>query len=167
MTSLAYLEKWPMFRGEDGLGARVEWRRQRNEKETVNWIWSQYWFQVCMWSVVYSLCVWYLLSHVTRFATLRTVVHQTPLSMGFSRKECWRGLPFPPPGDLPQPGIKLCLLPWQADSLPLSHLGIPLISGEAVISTVLFGRSGYMKASVCGENNVVKWESPESSRERL
>jgi len=32
--------------------------------------------------------------------------HQAPLSMGFSRQECWRGLPFPPPGDLPDPGIK-------------------------------------------------------------
>ena len=37
-----------------------------------------------------------------------TVAHQAPLSMGFSRKEYWRGLPFPPPGDLPNPGIE----PW-------------------------------------------------------
>ena len=34
------------------------------------------------------------------------VAHQAPLSMGFSRKEYWSGLPFPPPGDLPDPGIK-------------------------------------------------------------
>ena len=34
------------------------------------------------------------------------VAHQAPLSMGFSRQEYWNGLPFPPPGDLPNPGIK-------------------------------------------------------------
>ena len=39
-------------------------------------------------------------------ATPRTVAHQAPLSMGLSRRECWTGLPFPSPGDLPRPGIK-------------------------------------------------------------
>ena len=38
--------------------------------------------------------------------TPRTVAHQAPLSMGFSRQEYWSGLPCPPPGDLPDPGIK-------------------------------------------------------------
>ena len=37
---------------------------------------------------------------------LRTVAHQAPLSMGFSRQEHWSGLPCPLPGDLPDPGIK-------------------------------------------------------------
>ena len=40
------------------------------------------------------------------FAALRTVAHQAPLSMGFSRQEYWSGLPCPPPGDLPDPGIE-------------------------------------------------------------
>ena len=44
--------------------------------------------------------------------------------MEFSRQEYWTGLPFPLPAYLPDPGIK-CLLHWQADSLPLSHLGSP------------------------------------------
>ena len=35
-----------------------------------------------------------------------TVVHHVPLSLGFSRQECWSGLPFFPPGALPNPGIK-------------------------------------------------------------
>ena len=42
--------------------------------------------------------------------------------MGFPREECWSGLPCPPPGDLPDPGIEpesLDLLPWQAGSSPL------------------------------------------------
>ena len=45
-------------------------------------------------------------SHVQFFATPWTVAHQAPLSMGFSRQEYWSRLPFPPPGDLPNPGIK-------------------------------------------------------------
>ena len=56
-----------------------------------------------------------------------TVAHQAPLSVGFSRQEYWSGLPFPSPGDLPNPGIKLesPVAPvLQADSLPLSHQGI-------------------------------------------
>ena len=51
----------------------------------------------------------YVLSHFSRvllFSTLWTVAHQTPLSVGFSRQEYWHGLPCPPPGDLPNPGIK-------------------------------------------------------------
>ena len=46
------------------------------------------------------------LSHVPLFATPRTVAHQAPLSMGFSRQEYWRGVPFPTPGDLPDPGVE-------------------------------------------------------------
>ena len=40
------------------------------------------------------------------FAAPWTVAHQAPLSMGVSRQECWSGLPFPPPGDLPNPGME-------------------------------------------------------------
>ena len=46
------------------------------------------------------------LSRVRLFATPRTVARQAPRSMGFFRQEYWCGLPFPPPGDLPSPGIK-------------------------------------------------------------
>ena len=45
---------------------------------------------------------------------------QALLSMGFSRQEYWNGLPFPPPGDLPNPGIKPASLASPADSLPLA-----------------------------------------------
>ena len=65
-----------------------------------------------------------LWSRVRLFVTPRTVVRQAPLFRGFSRKEYWNGLPFPPPGDLPDPGNE----PTSAlvvDSLPLSHLGRP------------------------------------------
>ena len=47
-----------------------------------------------------------LLSRVQLFATPWTVAYQASLSMGFSRQEYWSGLPFPSPGDLPDPGIE-------------------------------------------------------------
>ena len=60
---------------------------------------------VCV-CVCVSTHVW-MLSCVWLFMTPWTVVNQAPLSMGFSRQEYWSGLPFPPPRDLPNPGIKL------------------------------------------------------------
>ena len=62
-------------------------------------------------SLHFSLCVCVhmcmeSLSLVQLFVTPWTVARQAPLSMGFSRQEHWNGLPFPPPGDLPDPGIK-------------------------------------------------------------
>ena len=57
------------------------------------------------------------LSHVQLFATLWTVALQAPLSMGFSRQEYWSGLPFPSPGDLPNPGIEPRSPVLQADAL--------------------------------------------------
>ena len=46
------------------------------------------------------------LSRVRLFVTPWTVVYQASPSMGFSRQECWSGLPFPSPGDLPDPGME-------------------------------------------------------------
>ena len=68
------------------------------------------------------------LSRVPLLATPWTAAYQAPLSMGFSRQEYWSGLPFPPPGDLPNPGIKPIppVSPaLQADSLQRRHLGSP------------------------------------------
>jgi len=47
-----------------------------------------------------------LLSHVQLFAIPWTVAHEAPLSIGLSQQEYWSGLPFPPPGDQPNAGIK-------------------------------------------------------------
>ena len=45
-------------------------------------------------------------SHVQLFAALRTIARQAPQSMGFPRHEYWSGLPFPPPGELPDLGVE-------------------------------------------------------------
>ena len=56
-------------------------------------------------------------SHVQLFATPWTIAHQAPPSMGFSRQEYWSGLPFPSPGDLPDPGVEPRSPALQADAL--------------------------------------------------
>ena len=58
------------------------------------------------------------LSRVRLFATPWTVAYEAPPSMGFSRQEYWSGLPFPSPGDLPDPGIEPRSPALQADALP-------------------------------------------------
>ena len=65
------------------------------------------------------------LSRVRLFATPWTVAHQAPPSMEFTRQEYWSGLPFPPPGDLPDPGIEPESPTLQADALPSESPGNP------------------------------------------
>ena len=76
-----------------------------------------------------ELLVWikvcHSLSRVHLFAIPWTVACQAALSMGFSRQEYWGGLPCPPPGDLPSPGIEPGSLALQADSLPSKPPGKP------------------------------------------
>ena len=69
-----------------------------------------------------SVCA---LSHVQLFATPWTTAHQTPLSMEFPRQEYWNGLPFPTPGDLPDPGTEPGSPALQAGALPSEPPGKP------------------------------------------
>ena len=74
------------------------------------------------------------LSCVRLFATPWTVTYQAPLSMGFSRQEYWSGLPFPSPGDLPDPRIEPKSPALQADSLPSEPPGKSSNSGVGSLS---------------------------------
>ena len=65
------------------------------------------------------------LSLIWLFATPWTVAHQAPPSMGFSRQEYWGGLPFPPPRDLPNPGMEPRSPALQADTLTSEPPGKP------------------------------------------
>jgi len=103
-----------------------------NKAETSQPLWSDMakWKWKC-----YSLsCVWL-------FTTLWTVARQAPLSMGFSRQEYWSGLPCPPAGDLPNPGIEPGSPTLQANSLPseppgklLSRYGKAKVNFRLVVS---------------------------------
>ena len=71
------------------------------------------------------------LNRVRLFATLWTVAHQAPPSVEFSRQEYCSGLPFPSPGDLPDPGIKPRSPSLQADALPSEPPGKPMSIGSS------------------------------------
>ena len=77
------------------------------------------------------------LSRVRFFATLWTVAHQAPQSMGFSRQEYWSGLPFPSPGHLPDPGIKPKSPTLQADALTSEPPGKPMAESEEELKSLL------------------------------
>ena len=66
-------------------------------------------------------------SHVWLFCDpIDCIAHQALLSVRLPRQEYWSGLPFPPPLDLPDPGIEPTSHALQVDSLPLSHQGSPV-----------------------------------------
>ena len=65
------------------------------------------------------------LSRVQLFETPWAVARQAPMPMELSRQEYWSGLPFPPPGDLPNPRIGPRFPTLQVDSLPSEPLGKP------------------------------------------
>ena len=93
-----------------------------------------------------------LLSRVQLFVTPWTVAYQAPLSMGFSRQECWSGLPSPSPGDLPDPGIEPRSPALQADALPSEPPGKPA-SGSFQISR--FFTSGGQSIGVSASASVL------------
>ena len=83
------------------------------------------------------MTLFYVLSYfscIRLFAILWTVALQAPLSMGFSRQEYRTGLPFPPPGDLPNPGIEPRSPTLQADSLAAEPPGKPENTGVGSLS---------------------------------
>ena len=73
------------------------------------------------------MCVCSVAGSCQLFETPQTVVRQAPLSMGFLRQEYWSGLPFPSPGDLPDPGTEPGSPALQADSLLSEPQGIPIM----------------------------------------
>ena len=83
---------------------------------------------IFLWSFFVSKYV-KSLSPVRLFATPWTVAHQSSLSMEFSRQEYWSGLPFPSPGDLPNPGIEPGSPALQADALSSEPPGKPFLVG--------------------------------------
>ena len=85
-----------------------------------------YCITVFLSDLLHSVCELKSLSHVRLFVTPWTVACQTPQSMEFSRQEYWIGLPFPSPGDLPDPGSEPRSPALQADALPSEPPGKPI-----------------------------------------
>ena len=85
--------------------------------------------------IIICVCCVLLLSRVRLFVTTWTVAHQALLSMGFSRHEYWSGLPCPPPGELPIPGIDPRSPTLQMDSLQSEPL--IMIDGKQTNKVIL------------------------------
>ena len=84
--------------------ANIHWMTEKArefQKLTTLKLWTVWIITNCR-KLFSSVAQWY----PTLLWPLWTIAHQAPLSMGFSRQEYWSGLPFPPPRDLPRPGIK-------------------------------------------------------------
>ena len=102
-----------------------------------------------------------LLSQVQLFATLRIVACQGPLPMGFSRQECWSGLPCPPPGDRPDLGIKPTSPALQVDSFkaePPQNAKVESQDIPGVTGKFGFGvqnEAGQRLTEFCQENTLV------------
>ena len=88
------------------------------------------------------------LSRIGLFVTPWTVAYQAPPSMGFSRQEYWSGLPFPSPGDLPDPGIEPGSPSFQADALTSELLGKPIFR---CIWYLIYNKHGFFLGK-CNEN---------------
>ena len=91
------------------------------------------------------------LSRVRLFVTPWTVAYQAPLSMGFSRQEYWSGLPFPSPGDLPNPGIEPGFPTLEADTLTSEPPGKP--SGTLSIRSNSSRDASYSANESCVSEN--------------
>ena len=103
-------QRLPRGSGERGNSLHSKWKLSGEGDGTLSLL-------IVVVTIVQSL------SRVWHFMTPWTVAHQAPLSMGFPGQDYWSGLPFPSPGDLPNPRIKPVSLHWQNYSLPLSPLG--------------------------------------------
>ena len=92
---------------------------------------------------------------------LWTVAHQAPPSMGFSRQEYWSGLPFPSPGDLPDPGIGPRSPTLQADALTSAPPGKPLNTRIQVLTSKISREErkpgGRKKGKEAGEGGRKGW----------
>ena len=97
------------------------------------------------------------LSRVRLSAAPWTVAHQAPLSVGFSRKEHWSGLPFPSPADLPDPGIEPGSPALQADAL-LSEPPGPILHQSWGL-----GCLNFIVTKETGTNSVASFYDPEPS----
>ena len=99
----------------------ANWRKGKKGEKIPGFLTAVLMRCACLSLFSHFSCIWL-------FTTLWTVACQAPLSVGFSKQAYWSGLPCPPPGDLPDPGIELVSSALQANSLLLSYWGSPTLN---------------------------------------
>ena len=110
-----------------------------------------------------------LLSRVRPFATPWTVAYQAPLSVEFSRQEYWSGLPFPSPGDLPDPGIEAGPPTLQAEALPSEPPRKPInwvFLPHSVLNSAAVGVNGSKVCKTINKSIQRKYKELQESRWR-
>ena len=105
------------------------------------------------------------LSRVRLFVTLWTVARQTPLSMGFSRQEPWSGLPWPPPGDLPNPGMEATSLtsPALADSFFITGTVVQRLKRPHAVWETWVRSLGWedpLEKGMAARSSILAWRVP-------
>ena len=103
-----------------GPDSSIPWRLRNLQKGNMKLAEVDSWgIRKAAFSIIHKCKVKCVLSHLSRvwlFVTIWTIVCQVPLSMGFSRQEYWNALLYPPPGDLPNPGVEPTSLTFPASA---------------------------------------------------
>ena len=124
------------------------WKTNQSRSGQKSWIhifpkkiykWPTGTWKWCSASLVIAvLCCAHSLSHVWHIVTPWTVAQQAPLSMGFPRQECWSGMPFPTPGDLPDlEPVSLRSLAVVVGFFTTVPPGNPLVTRERQIKIIM------------------------------
>ena len=104
-----------------------------------------------------------MLSRARLFATPWTAVHQVPLSIRFSRQRYWSGLPFPSPGDLPNPGIEPGSPALQADSLLTELQGKQMVKRMSTMQETqvrFLGWEDPLEKEMAIHSRTIAWKIP-------
>ena len=104
--------------------------------------------------VILCCCCYLVVKSCPTLVTPWTVALQAPLSKGFQRKEYWRGLLFPSPKYLPDPGIEGASPPLAGRLLTLSHLGSPSVIYTCAVIYTSFPGGSAAKESVCNAGDL-------------
>ena len=128
-----------------------------NNKKSTSFLDPTYfWGLACFEENLESICACQVVSVLSDSLILWTVAHQAPLSMGFCRQEYWSELPFPPPGDLPNPGIEPTSLMSPAFSgrffTTSTAWEAPRVISDKIV--IILGHSLYICVSILQSTNV-------------
>ena len=124
LTGIIWGLHWSIHKMSNSFFLNLTWKPLRSQTHfhTEDEI-KQFHFHICWCFITLLMLVLSRVSHVQFFVTLWTIARQALLSMGFSRQKHWNGLPCPPPGDFPNPGIESVSPALWADSLSPEPLG--------------------------------------------
>ena len=109
---------------------------------------------VCVYICAFCVCA-QLLGHIQLFSTPWRVAHQSPLSKGLFSQEFWRGFPFPPPGELPNPGVE----PLSLSLLCCRWIPYHWAPGEPAYVGITYPKNIFLRTNKCSYAKESHWSS--------